>query len=197
MGLTARNGRQLHAPGLRGLVRMHTIAFFSGFLLAAGTVIGTTSSPLQTVDHVDLNRYVGKWYEIARYPNRFENFCDRDVTAEYSRRNDGKIRVVNTCVTSAGKSKRAEGTAIVVDTQSNAKLKVTFFWPFYGKYWVIDLEPTYEYAVVGEPSRKYLWILSRSPHLEHDTYRQILGRIAQQGYEPNKLLLTRQTSTKP
>jgi apolipoprotein D and lipocalin family protein len=177
-------------------MRIHRITFLFSVLVGALALAGATT-PLRTVERVDLNRYVGKWYEIARYPNRFENSCDRDVTAEYSRRNDGKIRVLNSCVTAAGKLKRAEGTAIVVDTQTNAQLKVTFFWPFYGKYWVIDLGPNYEYAVVGEPSRKYLWILSRSPKLPEATYHDILQRIAQQSYETAKLVPTRQASSLP
>src|SRR5579885_1618390 len=118
-------------------------------------------APLETVAHVDLDRYVGKWYELARYPNRFERECDRNVTAEYAKQSNG-IEVVNSCLKVDGKTKRSEGHAKVQDAATNAKLAVTFFWPFYGKYWVIDLGQDYEYAVVGEPSRKYLWILSRT-----------------------------------
>jgi apolipoprotein D and lipocalin family protein len=149
---------------------------------------------LQTVAHVDLNRYLGRWYEIARYPNLFERKCDHDVTADYSIRADGKIRVLNSCVTADGKRKQSDGTAIVVDQETNAKLKVTFFWPFYGKYWIIDLGTEYEYSVVSEPSRDYLWILSRSPELPESTYQQILSRLSEQDYKSSKLVKTRQTA---
>jgi len=144
---------------------------------------------------VELNRYVGKWYEIARYPKRFEHECDRDVTAEYSIREDGRIRVLNSCVTVAGRQKRAVGTAIVVDKTTCAKLKVTFFWPFYGKYWIIELGENYEYAVVGEPSHNYLWSLSRSPQLSEVRYQQILNSLNVNGDESSKLVKTRQPGT--
>jgi apolipoprotein D and lipocalin family protein len=150
--------------------------------------------PLETVRHVDLNRYTGRWFEIARYPNRFERKCARDVTAEYSTKADGTIRVVNACITSASKIDRSEGTAKVVDPSTNAKLKVTFFWPFYGKYWIIGLGDQYEYAIVGEPSREYLWILSRTPILQDALYQKILLQAAASGYDPQKLVRTTQTA---
>jgi apolipoprotein D and lipocalin family protein len=150
---------------------------------------------LETVSHVDLARYTGRWYEIARYPTVFERKCDRDVTAEYSTKPDGDIRVVNSCVTKDGSITKTEGTAVVVDKSTNAKLKVTFFWPFYGKYWIIGLGPNYEYAVVGNPDRDYLWILSRTPTLPQPTYDQILANIAQHSYDVSKLVKTTQTTT--
>ena len=146
---------------------------------------------LQTVAHVDLDRYVGKWYELARYPNRFERECDRNVTAEYTKQSSG-IHVVNSCVKADGKVKRSEGHAKVEDEATNAKLAVTFFWPFYGKYWVIDLGPNYEYAVVGEPSRKYLWILSRTNSIPDAKYKEITQQLQAKGYDPNKLVRTKQ-----
>ena len=149
-------------------------------------------APLKTVDQIDLARYVGKWYEIARYPNRFEKDCASDVTAEYTRRNDGKITVTNACRKADGKGKESKGTAKVVDAKSNAKLKVTFFWPFSGEYWVIDLDPDYKYAVVGEPDRKYLWVLSRTSELAPGVYKRILAKVRELGYEPAKLLKTPQ-----
>ncbi len=169
-----------------------------GFLCAAAGLIAASSAPpLPTVvAHVDLSPDTSAaGLKIARYPNRFERKCDRDVTAEYAMKENGKIRVVNTCLTPQGKPDRAEGTAIVVDKSTNAKLKVTFFWPFYGNYWVIDLGPNYEYAVVGEPSRKYLWILSRSPVLQDAAYRDILSRLAAKGYDPQKLTRTTQSES--
>jgi apolipoprotein D and lipocalin family protein len=147
---------------------------------------------LKTVDHVDLARYVGKWYEIARYPNRFEKGCASDVTADYERRDSNKIAVTNACRRSDGKSKESKGTAKVVDAKSNAKLKVTFFWLFSGEYWVIDLDPDYTYAVVGEPDRKYLWVLSRTSELAPGVYERIMGKVRELGYDPAKLVKTPQ-----
>ena len=163
-----------------------------------GSAVGTYATPtvpLQTAGRVELNRYIGKWYEIARYPNRFERDCERDVTADYSILADGDIRVLNSCVTAEGREKRAVGTARVVDKTTGAKLKVTFFWPFYGNYWVIQLGENYEYAVVGEPSRRYLWILSRSPLFPEERYQQVLSRLRTQGYEPSKLAKTRHSGS--
>jgi len=147
---------------------------------------------LETVTHVDLGRYIGKWYEIARYPNRFEKSCDRSVAAEYATQPNGKISVLNSCLRPDGKEKKSKGTAKVVDKSTNAKLSVTFWWPFSGKYWVIDLGSNYEYAVVGEPSRKYLWILSRAASMPEDKYREITAGLAAKGYDASKLVRTKQ-----
>jgi apolipoprotein D and lipocalin family protein len=147
---------------------------------------------LQTVSHVDLTRYVGRWYEIARYPTRFEKDCASDVTATYTQLSGGKIEVLNECRKADGQVKKSKGTASVVDKRTNAKLKVTFFWPFSGNYWIIDLAPDYSYAIVGEPDRKYLWILSRSYHLNESVYGQIVTRVRELGYDPSRLMKTRQ-----
>lgn len=146
-----------------------------------------------TVSYVDLERYAGKWYEIARYPNRFQRDCAADTSATYALRADGKLAVINECRSPQGKIKRAAGTATVTDKKSNSKLKVTFFWPFYGKYWILECAPDYEYAVVGEPSRKYLWILSRKPQMEEALFQRLAERVADQGYDPAKLVRTPQS----
>ncbi|HXU49280.1 MAG TPA: lipocalin family protein [Candidatus Binatia bacterium] len=174
---------------------MSSVAVLAGLLVAGP---GTDSKPLpqtklQTVEKVDLSRYTGKWYEIARYPNRFQRDCASDTTATYSLRKDGKISVINSCLTKERKNKTARGTARVADKQTNAKLRVTFFWPFSGDYWIIALDPGYKYAVVGEPKRKYLWILSRTPVLDDNTYLKILDEIRNAGYDPSKLLKTPQS----
>lgn len=164
---------------------------------AAWVLKASSREPLETIRRVDLERYTGRWFEIARYPNRFERKCDRDVTAEYSLKPNGRIRVVNSCVNRQGKMERSEGTAKIADRATNAKLKVAFFWPFYGNYWIIDLgpedKPDYEYSVVGEPSREYLWILSRSPSLPDSLYEKLLRGIASHGYDPQKLVRTTQS----
>jgi apolipoprotein D and lipocalin family protein len=145
--------------------------------------------PLQVVPQVDVKRYLGSWYEIARYPNRFQKGCV-DSRADYRLRPDGDIRVLNTCRKDnpEGPMKSAEGRAWIVDKNTNAKLKVRFFWPFSGDYWIIDLGENYEYAVVGEPKRKYLWILSRRPAMDPESYQEILERLKEKGYDPGKLM---------
>jgi apolipoprotein D and lipocalin family protein len=170
-------------------------------LLGAGVGLSTLLSagddsrpPLRVVPKVDLTRYTGTWYEIARYPNRFQKDCVA-TTATYTLRPDGRVTVVNRCrqKTLDGKVKEAEGVAWVVDKGTNAKLKVRFFWPFSGDYWIIDLGPDYEYAVVGHPKRSYLWILSRTPSLDPAVYQGILDRIAAQGYDLKPLIQTPQS----
>lgn len=145
--------------------------------------------PLTTVAHVDLNRYLGEWYEIARYPNRFQKDCPASK-ATYAPRADGRIEVLNECYDRDYHQVRraVRGKARVVDRESNAKLKVTFFWPFSGDYWIIDLGEDYRYAVVGHPDRKYLWILCREKKMDDKPYQEILRRLAAQGYDPAKLI---------
>lgn len=149
--------------------------------------------PLEVVKGVDLNRYTGTWYEIARYPNSFQKGCT-GTTATYTLRDDGKISVVNRCLKDSldGTEKKAEGRAWVVDPETNARLKVSFFWPFSGNYWIIQLDPEYRYAVVGDPGRKYLWILSRTPRMDAQTYAAILKKLPEQGYDPGRLMKTLQ-----
>jgi len=149
--------------------------------------------PLESVPKVDLNRYTGRWFEIARYPNRFERKCDSNATATYSLRPDGKITVVNACKTREGNLTQSSGWAQVVDRNTGSKLKVTFFWPFFGDYWIIDLSPDYEYAVIGEPSRKYLWILSRTAKMDDKLYAEIAGRLPAMGYDAGKLVRGKQS----
>lgn len=152
-----------------------------------------TYPPLTVVQHVDLERYTGRWFEIARYPAPFQKGCVA-TTAEYTIRSDGKIRVVNRCRQDSlhGRQRSAEGVARVVEPQTNAKLKVSFFWPFEGDYWIIDLDREYEWAVVGEPRRRYLWILSRTPTLDAAVYKDILSRLPEKQYDPTRLLRTLQ-----
>lgn len=160
----------------------------------AGTAV--SESPLTVVDTVDVNRYLGKWYEIASYPAWFQKGCT-GTTAEYSLLPDGKIQVINRCHKDSleGPLKESKGKAEVVDTATNAKLKVWFFWPFKDNYWIIDLNPDYQWAVVGEPSRKYLWILSRTRTMDEAVYQGILKQLLQKGYDPDKLRRTDQAIT--
>jgi apolipoprotein D and lipocalin family protein len=168
------------------------------YSIPAGADVSTS---MKSVASVDLDNYAGKWYEISRLPNRFQKDCSGNVTAEYFVREDGRIDVVNRCSATDGEQIKAEGVARVVDETTRAKLKVRFapaflsFLPLvWGDYWIIDLAPDYSYAVVGEPARKYLWVLAREPALEEETYRGILERIEAQGYDPNDLVRTPQKS---
>lgn len=148
------------------------------------------SSELRTVPYVDLNRYLGKWYDIASFPQRFQKGC-ACTSAEYSMNSNGTIKVRNRCMKD-GKEKISEGRAKVKDKKTNARLSVTFFWPFKGKYWIIDLADDYSYAVVGHPSRDYLWILSRTKTMDDKVYQGILERLRQQGYDLSRLKTTEQ-----
>lgn len=165
------------------------------FLLLTGctTQEGSTMKPLTTVHFVDLNRYAGQWYEIARYPNSFQKGCVGS-RATYTLRDDGRLTVVNECYDKSftGKLRSARGKAWTVDNGTNARLKVSFFWPFTGDYWIIDLGREYEYAVIGHPERKYLWILSRSPEMAEEEYHSILLRLQRQDYDTTKLIRTEQ-----
>jgi apolipoprotein D and lipocalin family protein len=152
-------------------------------------------SPLRTVEHVDLARYLGTWHEIARFPFGIQEQCARDTTAIYSARHDGAIGVLNRCLRADGSLFSAAAVAWVVDPQSNARLQVSFLpaWLRWlpagrGDYWVIDLAPDYSFAVVGEPQRRYLWILARTPHMDAATFRAITERLTAQGYDPARLL---------
>ena len=170
-------------------------------LIVIGVIVATAlagvapvagKSELEVVRSVDLARYAGRWYEIARLPNRFEKKCVDSVTATYTLRSDGRVDVVNRCRKANGEYSTAKGKAKVVDKGTNAKLKVTFFWPFYGDYWILDLGSNYEYAVVGSPNRDYLWILSRTPQLDEQLYQSLIAKMATRGFETDRMIRTSQ-----
>ncbi len=171
-------------------------------LLAAAALSGCGQStterlelpPLQAVPAVDLPRYMGTWYEIANYPHPFQEGCTA-TTANYTLRDDGRVDVLNRCRKGGldGELDEANGLARVVDAQSNAKLEVSFFRPFWGDYWVIELAEDYRYAVVGHPGRDYLWILSRTPVMAEEDYQGIVERLASQHrYDTSRLVTTLQ-----
>lgn len=141
------------------------------------------------VAKVDLARYMGTWHEIAKFPNRFQKGCTC-TTATYSLQPNGKVKVVNRCGTEDGKGKQSSGWAKVADPVTNAKLKVTFFWPFFGDYWILDLDPGYRRVLVGTPNRKYLWILAREPRLEAEDYQALVATAARLGYPVERLVKT-------
>lgn len=153
----------------------------------------TLPKTLQTVPFVDLQKYAGKWYEIASFPQSFQKGCNC-TTAEYTLSEKGFVIVENRCNKDSinGKQSYIKGKAFVVENSSNAKLKVQFFWPFRGQYWIIDLADDYSYAVVGHPNRNYLWILSRTAKMEDTTYQQIIARIKENGFDILKIKQTQQ-----
>jgi apolipoprotein D and lipocalin family protein len=151
-----------------------------------------------TVDSVDLTKYAGLWFEIAKIPNRFQKSCARNTTAEYKLRDDGDIDVINRCIEENGDTNEVEGIAKVVDKKTNAKLEVSFvrilgIRLFWGDYWIIGLDTDYKYAVVGTPSRKYGWILSRTPELSTGEMNIIYNLLRKQGYNPKDFVITKQT----
>lgn len=155
--------------------------------LCLGALLGYATE-LPTVSSVDLERYLGRWYEIARFDHRFERGCGA-VEAFYTLRDDGMIGVKNSCfLADENRTKEAHGRAYIVDEKSNAKLKVTFFWPFYGNYWIIDLAEDYRYAVVSEPSQEYFWILSRTPSMSQEDLDHILSNASKLGFDTTKLI---------
>jgi apolipoprotein D and lipocalin family protein len=151
-----------------------------------------TSQTLQTVPNVDLKKYCGKWYEIASFPQRFQKGC-HCTTAEYTLTEKDYVIVENRCNKDSltGRQSYIKGKAFVDKNTGNAKLQVQFFWPFKGKYWIIDLADDYSYAVVGHPNRQYLWILSREPQMNEVIYDQILSRLKEKGFDLTKIQKTK------
>jgi apolipoprotein D and lipocalin family protein len=165
------------------------------FLTLLTTVMSTVSSvPLQTVPSVNLEKYAGRWYEIASFPQRFQKGC-HCTFAEYTPTGKGYVRVYNSCRrdSSRGKEPTITGRAYPVKGSNNAKLRVQFFWPFRGDYWIIELADDYSYAVVGAPGRNYLWILSRSPKMSDEAYATLLSKVSAMGFDISRLQKTDQS----
>lgn len=184
-------------------LRMHWllgVLLMVGASLVAQAPLAGWAKPaeVKTVPSVDLNRYIGKWYEIAAIPMFFERNCHGNTTAEYTLLPDGLVKVVNSCDNAKRKRITAEGRAKVMDAKSNAKLKVTFLhlfgWRWFagGDYWITDLAPDYSYALIGHPSRKYAWILSRTPSLPTETLEALSNKLKAQGYNPCELVSQKQ-----
>ena len=163
------------------------------FLLLGLSSLACAGAPIQpappVVPQVDLDRYLGVWHEIARYPTWFQEGC-HGSKADYRRGWGGQIRVLNTCREGGpdGPLKSAWGRARVVDTTTNARLEVTFFWPFWGDYWIFALGERYDWVVVGSPNRRFVWVLARRPRLPVATWRHIEQRLVQLGFEPGRLI---------
>jgi apolipoprotein D and lipocalin family protein len=145
--------------------------------------------PVASVAAVDLQRYAGRWFEIASFPMFFQRQCIGDTTAAYALKADGEVTVTNRCRTESGFD-QAQGNAWAAEPGNNARLKVSFFWPFRSDYWVIGLDPDYRWAVVGNPDRKYLWILSRTAELPKALLEEALKAAVKQGYDLEQLRYT-------
>ncbi len=165
-------------------------------LLAVALVLAvrdTPRAPVRPVAEVDLTRYAGRWYEVARFPNWFEKKCVAETTADYTPLPDGGLRVVNACRTADGGVSTAEGRARVAGKTSTLKVRFAPRWlsfvPFvWGDYWILDLTPDYHAALVGSPDRKYLWILARTPKLDEATYARLVAAAAAQGFDVGRLV---------
>lgn len=171
-------------------------------IILAGNIPAEDKQPLETVSQVNLSRYAGTWYELARLPNWFQNQCVGDVTAEYRQLKNGGIEVINRCLDKNGEMDEARGIARVADLSTNAKLEVSFVsllgWRmFWGDYWILDLGDEYEYAVIGMPSRKYAWVLSRTVKLSPERWSHIREVMVAAGYDPRKLVETQQQTGSP
>lgn len=173
-----------------------TRAILLAALLALAACGATRPGPgtPATVERVELSRYLGLWHEIARLPQRFQDSATLrcvEVTAEYTPLPDDRIRVVNSCVNAldpARPRREAEGTAYVVEGSQGSRLRVTFFWPFHGDYWVLGLDPEYRWALVGSPSRQSLWLLSRSPRMEEAEVQRALDIARREGFDLGPLI---------
>jgi apolipoprotein D and lipocalin family protein len=163
------------------------------FILSFLMTTSMKAQLLQTVPNVDLNKYAGKWFEIASFPQRFQKRC-HCTTAEYKPTDKGYIIVENRCNKDSvnGKLSYIKGKAFIVENTGNAKLKIQFFWPFKGDYWIIDLANDYSYAVISNPSKKSLWILSRTSKMDAAVYEQIIIRLKEKGFDLTELKMTEQ-----
>jgi apolipoprotein D and lipocalin family protein len=152
------------------------------------------------VDHADVDRFMGQWYEIARLPNRLERDCASDVTSTYERRSEAAIRVTYVCRNSDGGEERTQGVARIRDMASHAKLELRFaplalaWWPFvWDDWWILELAPEYTHMMVGDPSRQTLWIFARTSEMDDTVYRELVAHAAAQGYDTQHLVRTPQT----
>jgi apolipoprotein D and lipocalin family protein len=166
-----------------------SLVFFTSCL----TACNENYTPMETVKQVELNRYLGKWYQVAFIPNSFQSMCVADTQAEYQL-DDKDVRVINRCRTKDGSIEQANGIAKLVENSNDAKLRVSFFRPFYGNYWVLDLDANYQWVLVGEPSRKYGWILSRAPQLDSAIQKSILDKAETLGYQRSQFQVSAQSN---
>ena len=160
-------------------------SILAAFFVTIGCSAGKSNTTLTTVPHVDLQRYAGTWYELASYPQFFERGCT-NVKATYTPKN-GYIEVYNQSI-KKGKENDIKGKAFVAPDSGNARLKVQFFWPFKGDYWIIDLADDYSWALVSNPKRTTLWILSRTPNMDETLYNSLIAKLVEKGFEKEKIV---------
>lgn len=190
-------------PSIAGSHLKRTVTGVIACLLSSLTLVSSPTLADETaglpvpVKEVDLARYVGTWYELAKIPNRFQKKCVEGTTATYKLREDGRIDVLNSCLKENGDVYEAKGLARVVDTVTNSQLEVSFFSilgirPVWGDYWILGLGENYEYAVVGSPDRKYGWILSRTNQQPPDVLEEIWAIVHEQGFDPEEFEISSQ-----
>lgn len=168
--------------------------------LGAATMAYAKNDSLPTVEKVELDRYLGTWYEVARKPLTFQNKCDRDVTATYTLNENGNVNVDNRCIQKNGQVTQSVGEAYIQNAPYNTKLKVSFLPEFIrwlpvgrGDYWVLKLDDNYQTVLVGEPKRKYMWVLSRDPQLDQNVVNEYLQYAQSVGYDLSDVIHTKQT----
>jgi len=178
-----------------------SVLIFTAILSVSVLAQNENKPALQSVASVDLKQYVGKWYEIGKYPNKFQKKCIANTTATYTLKENGRIEVSNNCVLKDGTTETAVGEAKIDDKKTNSKLKVRFapgslsWLPFvWADYWIIDLDSKYQYVAIGEPKRNYFWILSRQSTMEDATYQSILRRAEAMGFQPGRVEKTPQNA---
>ena len=190
----------------RSLITALCISFSAWAPLASAQAQSSEASPapLESIASLDVPRYMGTWYEVAKYPNRFQRRCIANTSATYAIQPNGMLQVINRCQKEDGSITDALGAAKQVGDATSPKLEVRFapawlsFLPFvWGNYWVIDLDPQYQLAAVSEPSRKYLWILSRSKTVEPKAYEALLQRLKEKGFNLDAIEISKQTTDKP
>jgi apolipoprotein D and lipocalin family protein len=177
------------------------IALAACLVLTLMPIARADDKPLEVVPSVDLQRYAGTWYEIARLPNRFQKDCVGDVSATYRLLEDGRLEVVNACREADGSMKKAAGVARLANKSGpTSKLEVRFApgwlsWigAVWGDYWVIDLAPDYSASLVGSPDRKYLWVLARTPRIDDAVYDGLLEKAKSQGFDVSRMQKTAQS----
>mgnify|MGYP003406561808 FL=1 len=182
-------------------MRLLLLFIFVAITSSACATVEKNQAELKAVPTIEVSRYMGKWYEVARLPNRFQNMCESNVSATYAQKPNGMLSVTNMCKKTDGTMTSAEGEARQAsNSPQNSKLQVRFApawlgWVplVWGDYWIIDLAPDYSYAVIGEPSREYLWLLSRTPKMGAELYEKIIAGAAAKGFDTTKMLKTPQT----
>ena len=192
--------RRWAVPAVLGALS-RTAAGWLALVLIAFTAIAPAHAepaPLVSVPSVDVPRYMGTWHEIAKYPNWFQRKCASSTQATYTLQADGRVQVLNRCKTDKGEWTEALGAARQIGGPNSPRLKVRFapewlsFIPMvWGDYWIIDLDPNYQWVVVSEPKREYLWILSRTPQMPAATYQDLLGKLHDRGFDLKRIEASR------